>query len=130
MDITGNRPPHERWILKAGVGVLLLSIDLGGVVQSAHAFTSENHARLARVKDVATVEGIRDNQLVGYGIVVGLHGTGDTSQTVFPVQSLISTLARMGVTLPQTAGNSSIRVQNMAAVFVVGTLPPFIRPGS
>lgn len=130
MDISGNRPPLGRWLRKAGVGILLLSLDPTGVVQSALALTAENHTRLARVKDVATVEGIRDNQLVGYGIVVGLHGTGDTSQTVFPIQSLISTLARMGVTLPQTAGNSSIRVQNMAAVFVVGTLPPFIRPGS
>ncbi|HTV14958.1 MAG TPA: flagellar basal body P-ring protein FlgI, partial [Acidobacteriaceae bacterium] len=52
--------------------------------------------KLARVKDVASVEGVRDNQLVGYGIVVGLHGTGDSSQTVFPLQTLESALERMG----------------------------------
>ena len=84
----------------------------------------------ARIKDVATVEGIRDNQLVGYGIVVGLRGTGDSSQTVFPIQTLISTLQRMGVNLPQSSATSSLRVQNMAAVFIAATLPPFARPGN
>ncbi len=59
-------------------------------------------AHLARVKDVATIDGIRDNQLVGYGLVVGLRGTGDSSQTVFPAQTLLSTLERMGITVPQT----------------------------
>ena len=49
-------------------------------------------SQMARIKDVATIEGIRDNQLVGYGLVVGLRGTGDSSQTVFPAQTLISTL--------------------------------------
>src|SRR5215469_8783634 len=85
----------------------------------------------SRVKDVATIEGIRDNQLVGYGLVVGLHGTGDSSQTVFPAQTLISALERMGVTVPQTGSNSAsnMQVKNMAAVFVVATLPPFSRPG-
>jgi len=87
--------------------------------------------RFARVKDVATIEGIRDNQLVGYGLVVGLRGTGDSSQTVFPAQTLISALERMGVTVPQTGSNSAsnMQVKNMAAVFVVATLPPFGRPG-
>jgi flagellar P-ring protein precursor FlgI len=87
---------------------------------------------LARVKDVATIEGIRDNQLVGYGLVVGLRGTGDSSQTVFPAQTLISALERMGITVPQTGSNSAsnMQVKNMAAVFVVATLPPFSRPGS
>jgi flagellar P-ring protein precursor FlgI len=87
-------------------------------------------SRQARVKDVATVEGIRDNQLVGYGIVVGLRGTGDSSQTVFPIQTLISTLQRMGVNLSQSSAASSLRVQNMAAVFIAATLPPFARPGN
>ena len=63
--------------------------------------------QLARIKDVATIEGIRDNQLVGYGLVVGLRGTGDSSQTVFPAQTLISTLERMGITVPQTGANSA-----------------------
>jgi len=84
----------------------------------------------ARIKDIATIEGIRDNQLVGYGIVVGLRGTGDSSQTIFPLQTLISTLQRMGVNLPQSSTTSSLRVQNMAAVFIAATLPPFARPGN
>ncbi|HZY73784.1 MAG TPA: flagellar basal body P-ring protein FlgI [Edaphobacter sp.] len=82
--------------------------------------------REARVKDIASIEGIRDNQLVGYGIVVGLQGTGDTQQTTFPAQTLAATLLRMGVSVPAT----SIRVQNLAAVFVAATLPPFSRPGT
>ena len=85
----------------------------------------------ARIKDVATIEGIRDNQLVGFGLVVGLRGTGDSSQTVFPAQTLVSTLERLGITVPQTGSNSAsnMQVKNMAAVFVVATLPPFSRPG-
>ncbi len=92
---------------------------------------AEDAGRLARIKDVATIEGIRDNQLVGYGLVVGLRGTGDSSQTVFPAQTLISTLERMGITVPQTGANSAsnMQVKNMAAVFVVATLPPFSTPG-
>ena len=81
--------------------------------------------RQARVKDVSSIEGIRENQLVGYGIVVGLLGTGDSQQTTFPAQTLAAALLRMGVSVP--AG--SIRVQNLAAVFVAATLPPFSRPG-
>jgi flagellar P-ring protein FlgI len=85
----------------------------------------------SRVKDVATIEGIRDNQLVGYGLVVGLRGTGDSQQTVFPAQTLISALERLGVTVPQTGAMSAsnMQVKNMAAVFVVATLPAFSRPG-
>ena len=101
------------------------------LVIAAGKAPGETPGRYARVKDVATIEGIRDNQLVGYGLVVGLRGTGDSSQTVFPVQTLISALERMGVTIPQTGANSAgnMQVKNMAAVFVVATLPPFSRPG-
>jgi hypothetical protein len=86
----------------------------------------------ARVKDVATIEGIRDNQLVGYGLVVGLRGTGDSSQTVFPAQTLLSVLQKMGITVPETGsrGANNMQVKNMAGVFVVATLPPFSRPGN
>jgi flagellar P-ring protein FlgI len=80
----------------------------------------------ARIKDIASIEGIRDNQLVGYGIVVGLEGTGDSQQTTFPTQTLAAALLRMGVSVPA----ASIRVQNLAAVFVSATLPPFARPGT
>ena len=98
---------------------------------SAHA-APESSALLTRVKDVATIDGIRDNQLVGYGLVVGLRGTGDSSQTVFPAQTLLSVLERMGVTVPQTGSNSAsnMQVKNMAGVFVVATLPPFSQPGN
>jgi flagellar P-ring protein precursor FlgI len=86
---------------------------------------------LARVKDVATIEGIRDNQLVGYGLVAGLRGSGDSSQTVFPAQTLVSVLQRMGINVPQTGIYSvaTMQVKNMAAVFVVATLPPFSQTG-
>ncbi len=81
---------------------------------------------LARIKDIASIEGIRDNQLVGYGIVVGLQGTGDSQQTTFPVQTLVSTLLRMGVSVPAGA----IRVQNLAAVFISASLPAFADSGT
>ena len=81
---------------------------------------------LARIKDIASVDGIRDNQLVGYGIVVGLQGTGDSQQTTFPVQTLAATLLRMGVSVPA----ASIRVQNLAAVFVSAALPEFADSGT
>jgi flagellar P-ring protein precursor FlgI len=91
------------------------------------AFASDPIAqRQARIKDISSIEGIRDNQLVGYGIVVGLQGTGDSQQTTFPIQTLASMLLRMGVSVPA----SSIRVQNLAAVFVSATLPPFARSGT
>ena len=96
------------------------------------AAASETVGSLARVKDVTTIEGIRDNQLVGYGLVVGLRGTGDSSQTVFPAQTLLSVLQKMGITVPQTGsrGANNMQVKNMAGVFVVATLPPFSRPGN
>jgi flagellar P-ring protein precursor FlgI len=107
---------------------VLLAAALLPVSSLAHGAPA---AQKARIKDVATIEGIRDNQLVGYGLVVGLRGSGDSSQTVFPAQTLISALERMGVTVPQTGTNSAsnMQVRNMAGVFVVATLPPFSRPG-
>jgi len=88
-------------------------------------------AQRTRIKDVASIEGIRDNQLIGYGIVVGLRGNGDTQQTVFPIQTLLSTLERMGITVPQTGNNSAanMQVKNMAGVFVEATLPAFSSTG-
>ncbi len=82
-------------------------------------------APAARLKELAAIEGVRDNQLVGYGLVVGLAGTGDRRQTVFSAQSLTNMLERMGVTVPPTA----IQVRNTAAVMVTATLPPFAQPG-
>jgi flagellar P-ring protein precursor FlgI len=80
---------------------------------------------LSKLKDIASVEGVRDNQLLGYGLVVGLAGTGDRQQTVFSAQSLSNVLQRMGVTVSPSA----ITVKNTAAVLVTATLPPFAQPG-
>jgi len=124
LDANARKP--EGRLVRSIWGMLAASLVLGAALASA-----ENAPQLARVKDVATIEGIRDNQLVGYGLVVGLRGTGDSSQTVFPAQTLISVLERMGITVPQTGSNSAsnMQVKNMAGVFVVATLPPFTRPG-
>jgi flagellar P-ring protein precursor FlgI len=122
---------ENRWGAQRG-GSFWGWIALGAALWLAAALLhADAAAQLARIKDVATIEGIRDNQLVGYGLVVGLRGTGDSSQTVFPAQTLISALERMGITVPQTGSNSAsnMQVKNMAAVFVVATLPPFSRPG-
>jgi flagellar P-ring protein FlgI len=81
--------------------------------------------RAARLKDLASIEGVRDNHLVGYGLVVGLAGKGDSQQTIFSAQSLTNLLERMGVTVSPTA----IQVRNTAAVMVTAMLPPFARPG-
>ncbi len=89
------------------------------------AFQSPSLAA-TRIKDIASFEGVRENQLVGYGLVVGLNGTGDRSQTFFPTQTLANMLERSGITiLPD-----QVRVKNIAAVMVTATLPPFIRQGS
>lgn len=79
-----------------------------------------------RLKDMVSIEGVRDNQLVGYGIVVGLNGTGDKRQTVFSAQSLTNMLVRMGVSVPASA----ILVRNTASVLVTANLPPFAQPGT
>lgn len=113
------------------IAVALMTVLAACLQATAQLVPVEAASQLARVKDVASIDGIRDNQLVGYGIVVGLRGTGDSQQTVFPAQTLISALERMGVTVPQTGANSAMNMQvkNMAAAFVVATLPPFSRAG-
>jgi len=86
-------------------------------------------AQAVRLKEVATVLGVRSNQLVGYGLVVGLDGTGDqTTQTPFTTQSLNALLQQMGVTTP--AGTSTnVQLKNVAAVMVTAQLPAFAQPG-
>jgi len=79
-----------------------------------------------RIKDIAAFDGVRDNQLVGYGLIVGLNGSGDSDQTKFPVQSLVNMLERMGVTV----NRADIKVKNVAAVMVTATLPPFAKQGT
>jgi flagellar P-ring protein precursor FlgI len=97
----------------------------------------------ARIKDITTIGGMRDNQLIGYGLMVGLKNTGDSSyKTPFTIQTLLSMLKRLGTTVDIrqiTGGNvgvsdtrklRDVRVENVAAVMVTATLPPFAKPGS
>jgi len=83
-------------------------------------------ALASRIKDIAAFDGVRDNQLTGYGLIVGLNGSGDSDQTKFPVQSLVSMLERMGVTV----NRADVKVKNVAAVMVTATLPPFAKQGT
>lgn len=84
-------------------------------------------AQAMRLKEVASVQGVRSNQLVGYGLVVGLDGTGDqTTSTPFTTQSLNALLQQMGVTVPP---GTNMQLKNVAAVMVTAQLPPFAQPG-
>jgi len=82
--------------------------------------------RQVLVRDITSIEGVRENMLVGYGLVVGLRGTGDRQQTIFTVQTLANAMQRMGVLITP----STVVVKNVAAVFITASLPPFSRPGS
>ena len=84
-------------------------------------------SQAARIKDVATVQGVRSNPLTGYGLVVGLDGTGDqTTSAPFAAQSLIAMLQQMGVTIPP---GTNMQLKNIATVMVTAQLPPFAQPG-
>jgi flagellar P-ring protein precursor FlgI len=80
----------------------------------------------ARVKDVASLSGVRDAQLVGYGLVVGLDGSGDGTRTQFTVQSVVNMLKKMGIEVP----SDRLRIKNVAAVMVTANLKPFVKEGS
>ncbi|MBU0680920.1 MAG: flagellar basal body P-ring protein FlgI [Proteobacteria bacterium] len=82
-------------------------------------------AEAARLKDLATVKGVRDNQLVGYGLVVGLSGTGDGNKSPFTTQALVNMLENMGVHV----NPADLKVKNVAGVLVTATLPPFVKIG-
>ena len=84
------------------------------------------HAEASRIKELAQLEGVRANQLVGYGLVVGLDGTGDSASTRFTVQSLVNMMERLGVAV----NPALVKVNNVAAVIVTAELPPFARAGS
>ncbi len=79
-----------------------------------------------RVKDVARIQGVRENELFGYGLIIGLNGTGDKAGTVFTVQSISSMLQRMGIQVPR----DRVGVKNVAAVVVTAKLPPFAKAGT
>ncbi len=95
------------------------------VIMVLLVLTAPAHAE--RIKDLASVQGVRINQLVGYGLVVGLNGSGDQStQTPYTIQSLQSMLTRLGITL---APGTNPQPKNVAAVSVSANLPPFAKPG-
>ena len=85
-------------------------------------------ADAARIKDIAGIKGVRDNQLIGYGLVVGLNGTGDDTKVLPTLQSIASMLTRMGV--KTIADLQKLRVDNVAAVLVTANLPPFTKTGT
>jgi flagellar P-ring protein FlgI len=114
---------NSRWVISLALGGLVAPV-LRATVTLAQ---SEDHKVL--IRDVASVEGIRNNSLVGYGLVVGLKGTGDKQQTYFTIQTLASILQRMGVEIPPSVVQTTVQVKNVAAVFVTANLPPFARPG-
>ncbi len=97
-----------------------------GIVLIALCSASAMASSQVLVRDITEIEGVRDNPLVGYGLVIGLHGTGDRQQTFFTVQTLANAMQRMGVQIAP----SQVRVANVAAVFVTASLPPFSRQGT
>jgi flagellar P-ring protein FlgI len=116
--------------LFASISVLLFSANLFCADTPTQAAASTASAptpmQKVRIKEIAEVEGVRSNPLLGYGVVVGLKGTGDTRQTTFSTQMLANILQKMGVQVPPSA----VRVNNIAAVFVTASLPPFAIPGT
>lgn len=98
----------------------ITTLILGLIVSGAKA----SHA--ARLKDIADIEGVRGNQLFGYGLVVGLNGTGDGRSVEFTTKGLSNMLEKVGIRVD----SQDIKVKNVAAVLVTATLPPFSRPGS
>src|SRR5580704_5142595 len=102
---------------------LLLLLLAAAITNAATADTKDSPG--TRLKELVSIEGVRDNQLIGYGLVVGLNKTGDTKQTIFSAQSLGNLLQQMGVSIDPT----QIQVTDTAAVMVTATLPPYGQPG-
>ena len=106
---------------------LIRTLIAATVVMASAALWWPVTANAARIKELASVQGVRSNPLVGYGLVVGLDGTGDqTTSTPFTAQSIAAMLQQMGVTVPPGA---SMQLKNVAAVLVTAQLPPFAQPG-
>jgi len=106
---------------------ILALLTLMALATQAHALSAgEPKIQTAHLKDITSVEGVRDNMLMGYGLVAGLNGTGDRQQTIFSIQTLAAILQKLGVNV---ASPQTMLVHNIAAVFVTATLPPFAQPG-
>jgi flagellar P-ring protein precursor FlgI len=103
----------------------LLTLGIMAATSSPLA-AADNSNRRMLIRDITSIEGVRDNMLVGYGLVVGLNRTGDTQQTYFTVQTLANAMQKMGVLISP----GQVEVKNVAAVFITAWLPPFARPGS
>ncbi len=113
-----RHPVSDRTALRIGLVAVALVLLSALFAPAAHAM---------RLKEVAAVQGVRSNQLVGYGLVVGLDGTGDqTTQAPFTTQGLTTMLQQLGVTLPP---GTSMQLKNVAAVIVTASLPAFAQPG-
>ena len=125
-DAAGLQPPNDVASPRRAARLRLFAI-LGVIVFELTLLLSTFPAQAERVKDLASVAGVRSNHLVGYGLVVGLDGTGDqTSQAPFTVQSLKSLLNQLGVTIPP---NVNPQLKNVAAVAIHAELPAFAKPG-
>jgi flagellar P-ring protein precursor FlgI len=106
--------------------ILRVSLLIAALLASAAVWWPQP-AQAARIKEVASVQGVRSNQLVGYGLVVGLDGTGDqTTSAPFATQSLLALLQQMGVTVPP---GTNMQLKNLATVMVTAQLPAFAQPG-
>lgn len=101
--------------------LVLAALGASGLTLPAHA---------TRIKEVAAIQGVRSNQLTGYGLVVGLDGTGDqTTQMPYTKQALANYLEQMGISLPATGNTGQLQLKNVAAVIVTAELPAFAQPG-
>lgn len=101
--------------------LVLAALGASGLILPAHA---------TRIKEVAAIQGVRSNQLTGYGLVVGLDGTGDqTTQMPYTKQALANYLEQMGISLPATGNTGQLQLKNVAAVIVTAELPAFAQPG-
>lgn len=103
-----------------------LALCLLVVLSAVSAGAADQTQRKVLIRDITSIEGVRDNLLVGYGLVVGLNRTGDSLETYFTVQTLANAMQKMGVLITPTF----VQVRNVAAVFVTASLPPFARPGT
>jgi len=119
---------HNSAISKArrgGLTSFALALCAALSLLTQHASGDEPN-RQVLVRDITSIQGIRENMLVGYGLVVGLRGTGDRQQTIFTVQTLANAMQKMGVLISP----STVVVKNVAAVFITASLPAFARPGA
>ena len=118
------RKTHRLLDTRHGQKGVRLSYTLICLLLSVACYLPPAHAE--RIKEIANIEGVRENHLIGYGLVVGLDGTGDKSGTEFTIQSLVNMLNRFGIKVDP----NDVKVKNVAAVVVTAELTPFKRPGS